>query len=133
VPTEPEPVTVAEVVRVAARVCDPDGGDEGIAQLLARFEDRDEPITALADVEAELLEAKGAIDPEDEDPAVTMAAAVTVYLAYRRTALRGDDSGTTPRGEDEREEILRLAARAEFAGGPPPPVAGWLAAEGVPL
>ncbi len=73
-------------------------------------------------MEAEVLEAKGAIDPEDGDPAVTMAAAMTVYLAHRRTEL-----------DDDREEILRLAARAEFGGGPPPPVAGWLAAEGVRL
>ncbi len=121
-PTEPEPVSGAEVVHRAATVCDPEGDEEGVSQLLARFEDRDEPITSLPDVEAEVLEAKGAIDPEDGDPAVTMAAAVTVYLAHRRTEL-----------DDDREEILRLAARAEFGGGPPPPVAGWLAAEGVRL
>jgi hypothetical protein len=122
VPTEPETPTIAQVVHRAAQVCDPEGGDEGVAQLLAEFEDRDEPITSIADVETEVLEAKGAIDPESEDPGVTMAAAVAVYLAYRRTEL-----------EDDREEILRLAARAEFGGGPPPPVAGWLAAEGVTL
>src|SRR5215211_4114632 len=121
-PTEPDPVSVAEVVHRAASVCDPEGDEEGVSQLLARFEDRDEPITSLPDVETEVSEAKGAIDPQDEDPAVTMAAAVTVYLAHRRTEL-----------DDDREELLRLAARAEFGGGPPPPVAGWLAAEGVRL
>jgi len=121
-PTEPDPVSVAEVVHRAASVCDPEGDEEGVSQLLARFEDRDEPITSLPDVETEVSEAQGAIDPQDEDPAVTMAAAVTVYLAHRRTEL-----------DDDREELLRLAARAEFGGGPPPPVAGWLAAEGVRL
>lgn len=104
----------------AVEVCDPDGVDEGLADLLVRFEDRDEPVTTLADVSRELAEAKGALDPEDEDPGLVMAAAVAVYLAHRRTEIGG-----------EREEILRLAARAEFDGSPPPAVAGWLAAEGV--
>jgi hypothetical protein len=32
---------------------------------------------------------------------------------------------------DDRKELLRLAARAEFHEHPPPPVADWLAAQGV--
>jgi hypothetical protein len=114
------PLTLAQVVHRAAEVCDPDGAEEGVAQLLARYEDRDEPVTAFGDVEAELMEGKGAIDPQDEDPAVSMTVAVAVYLAHRRTEL-GDDP----------EELLRLAARSEFDGTPPEPVADWLAARGV--
>jgi hypothetical protein len=121
-PTEPQPPTLAQIVHRAAEVCDPAGSEEGVSQLLARFEDRDEPVTAVADVETEIAEHKGAVDPQDEDPAVTMAAAVAVYLAYRRDEL-----------SEEREEVLRLAARAEFDGHPPPPVADWLAAQGVTL
>jgi hypothetical protein len=119
-PTEPHTPTLAEVVHRAVEVCDPAGSEDGAAQLLARFEDRDEPITAIADVEQELAEQKGAVDPQDEDPAVTMAAAVAVYLAHRRTEI-----------SDEPDEILRLAARAEFDGHPPSLVADWLAARGV--
>ena len=119
-PTEPLPPTLFEVVHSAAEVADPIGAEEGVAQFLARFEDRDEPVTALADVEEEIAEQKGAVDPQDEDPAVVMAAAVAVYLAFRRTEL-GDD----------RKELLQLAARAEFDGHPPPHVADWLAAQGV--
>ena len=119
-PTEPSPPTLAEVVHRAAEVCDPEGVEEGVAQLLGRFEDRDEPVTGIADVELEIAEQKGAIDPQDEDPAVTMTAAVAVYLAFRRDEL-GDDP----------DELLRLAARAEFDGNPPQPVADWLAARGV--
>ena len=119
-PTEPQPPTLAEIVHRAVEVCDPSGNEEGTAQLLARYEDRDEPITAVADVEQELAEGKGTVDPQDEDPAVTMAAAVVAYLAHRRDEV-----------SDDREEILRLAARAEFDGNPPPPVADWLAAQGV--
>jgi hypothetical protein len=119
-PTDPQPPTLFEVVHRAAEVADPTGVEDGVAQLLARFEDTDEPVTALPDVEEEIAEQKGAVDPQDEDPAVVMAAAVAVYLAFRRTEL-GDD----------REELLRLAARAEFDGNPPPPVADWLAAQGI--
>jgi hypothetical protein len=119
-PTEPAVPTLAEVVHRAVTVCDPDGDDEGLADFLARFEDSDEAITAEADVEAKLAEAKGALDPQDEDPALRMAAAVATYLAHRRTEIAS-----------EREEILRLAARAEFDGSPPPDVAEWLQAEGV--
>jgi hypothetical protein len=119
-PTEPLPPTPFEVVHRAAEVADPTGANEGVAQFLARFEDRDEPVTALADVEEAIAEQKGAVDPQDEDPAVVMAAAVAVYLAFRRTELH-----------DDSQELLRLAARAEFDGHPPAHVADWLAAQGV--
>lgn len=121
-PTEPETPTLAEVVHRAVEVCDPAGADEGVAQLLQRFEDRGEPITSFGDVEQLVMEEKGAVDPQDEDPAVTMAAAVAVYLAHRRTQL-----------DSERHELLRLAAREEFDGDPPRPVADWLRAQGVEL
>ncbi|MEA2148209.1 MAG: hypothetical protein QOD69_39, partial [Solirubrobacteraceae bacterium] len=51
---------------------------------------------------------------------VIMAAAVATYLAYRRDEL-----------DDDPDEILRLAARAEFGRHVPQDVAGWLAARGV--
>jgi hypothetical protein len=114
------PPTLAEVVHRAVEVCDPEGTEDGPAELLRRLEDRDEPVTAEPDVELEIAEAKGAIDPQDEDPLVVMTAAVATYLAFRRTELDRD-----------RKELLRLAARAEFDGSPPGPVAEWLAEQGV--
>jgi hypothetical protein len=114
------PPTLAEVVHRAVEVSDPDGAEEGPAELLRRFEDRDEPVTAEANVEQEIAEIKGAIDPQDEDPAVVMTAAVATYLAFRRTEM-----------ERDREELLRLAARAESEGHPPPHVLRWLEARGV--
>jgi cell pole-organizing protein PopZ len=118
--TRGEPPTLAEVVHRAVEVVDPEGAEEGPAELLRRFEDRDEPVTAEADVEEEIAEIKGAIDPQDEDPAAVMTAAVATYLAFRRTELDRDPS-----------ELLRLATRAEFQGDPPRSVADWLAAQGV--
>jgi hypothetical protein len=120
VPTEPSEPTLAEIVRRAVEVVDPRGVEEGPAQLLERFEDEDEPVTSLIDVDEVLAEGRGAIDPQDEDPYVVMAVAVSVYLAYRRSEIG-----------DEPTRILRLAARAEFDGKPPQHVADWLAERGV--
>ena len=49
-----------------------------------------------------------------------MCGAVITYLAFRR-----DEVG------DERTDVLRLAARAEFDGAPPQLVRDWLESEGV--
>ena len=114
--------TIAEVVHRAAEVCDPTGVEEAAAHLLDRFEDRDEPVTAAPDLAQQLEEAKGAIDPQDEDAVAVMTVAVATYLAYRRTAL-----------DTDRDELLRLAARAEFDGKPAEPVAGWLADQDIEL
>jgi hypothetical protein len=114
------PPSLADVVHRAAEVVDPNGSEDGVSDLLRRFEDRDEPVTTEPDVELEIAEAKGAIDPQDEDPAVVMMAAVATYLAFRRTEI-----------DDDPERLLRLAARAEFEGHPSEPVAGWLAERGV--
>ena len=111
-PTEPAVPTVFEVVRRAAEVCDPRDQHPEVAELLARFEDRDEPITALEDPEAELAEA-AALDEDLAEPVAT-------YLAHRRDEI-----------DDAREGLLRLAARAEVPGDPPGPVHDWLVDEGV--
>ena len=121
-PTEPAPVTVAQIVHRAALVCDPEGLNDGVSHLLARFEDDDEPVVGAIAFDQRLDEAAGAVDPQREDPAVVMAVAVIRYLAHRR-----DELG------DVRENILRLAARSEFDGRPPAEVLDWLTAEGVPV
>jgi len=118
-PTEPTVPTVFEVVRRAAEVCDPRDDHPRVAELLVRFEDRDEPITALEDPESQLAEA-AALDEDLAEPAELTTVAVATYLAHRRDEI-----------DDAREEILRLAVRAEFPGGPPAPVRDWLIAQGV--
>jgi len=120
-PTEPAPVTLFQVVHRAVEVCDPDG-DEGLEDLLERFEDDDEPLSSTrAEIaEQRIAEVVGALDPQAEDPAVTMAGAVATYLAYRR-----DEVGDDP------VDILTLAARAEFDGHPPDVVRDWLTERGV--
>jgi hypothetical protein len=115
-----ETPTLFALVQRAAEVCDPAGTEEGAAELLRRFEDRDEPVGDPAEAEQAIAEAKGAIDPQDEDPVAMMTAAVATYLAYRRDEM-----------DDDQADLLVLAARAEFDGKPPEPVASWLAEQGL--
>jgi hypothetical protein len=120
-PTEPEPLTLSQVVHRAVEVVDPDGG-EGLEDLLERFEDADEPLSAVgADNAAQrIAEGVGALDPQEEDGAVQMAGAVATYLAYRRDEV-----------DEEPGALLELAARAEFDGHPPEVVRAWLADLGI--
>jgi hypothetical protein len=115
------PPTLFEVVHRAVQVTDP-SGEFGVADLLAPVEDSDEPVTAHEDIETELAELKGRVDPQDEDPAVMMAIAVATYLAFRRDEM-DEDPG----------DLLRLAARAEYDGNPPDNVRAWLEEQGVPV
>jgi hypothetical protein len=115
------PPTLFEVVHRAVEVTDP-SGEFGVADLLRYVEDSDEPVTAHRDIEEELAELKGRLDPQDEDPAVMTAVAVATYLAFRRDEI-GDDPA----------DILRLAIRAEYDGHPPDNVRAWLDEQGVPI
>ena len=114
-PAEPQPVTVAQVVHRAIEVTDPEGGNDALAELLERFEDEDEPVAGVEEIEEVLSEAVNSIGDPDIDPELAMAQAVAVYLAHRRDELR-----------EEPVELLRLAVRAEFEGHPPPMVEQWL-------
>jgi hypothetical protein len=118
--TEPQPVTLAQAVQRAAEVVDPDGADPDVVEFLVRFEDADEPITAVEDVDQRLAEAAGALDPQQENGAFQMMVAVATYLAFRRDELA-----------DDPDELVRLAARAEFEGSPPQPVHDWLTLNGI--
>jgi hypothetical protein len=51
-----------------------------------------------------------------------MMGAIIVYLGHRRDEI-----------EDVESDVLRLAARAEYDGDPPPVIEEWLADQGVSL
>lgn len=120
---EPGHPTLAEAVRRAVDAVDPAGRNDGLADLERRFEDRDEPLSALQPVlDQTLAEERGKIDPQEEDGAIVLAVAVVTYLAYRR-----DEA------DEERAELLRLAINAEFDGKPPETVSAWLSEEGIRL
>ncbi len=119
-PTDPKPITLFEVVKRAVEISDPANADARLGELLAQFEDADEPVTAIQNLEERVAIALEGVDVEINDPAVSMAAATILYLAHRRDEL-----------DAEPGKILRLAARAEWKGDPPQRVIGWLADRGV--
>jgi hypothetical protein len=114
------PPTLAQVVRRAVDVVDPAGEDDDVARLELAFEDADEPVTAVQDLEGRLALAVDGLDPELENGALSMATATVIYLAYRRDEL-----------DDDPDDILRLAARSEWKGDPPDAVRDWLDARGI--
>jgi hypothetical protein len=119
-PTEPEPLTLAEVARRAVQICDPDGADAVLGSYFVQFEDADEPIRGIQNLEERGALAAEGVDADVEDPSIAVANAVIIYLAHRRDEF-----------DDDPEDILRLAARAEWRGNPPEAVVDWLADRGV--
>ncbi len=119
-PTEPQPITLFELAKRAVEIADPDDADPRLGGLLEQFEDADEPVTAIQNLEERLAIAAEGADYDIEDPAVSVATAVILYLAHRRDELH-----------DNPDKILRLAARAEWKGDPPEAVLDWLADRGV--
>ena len=103
-PTDPHTPTLAEIVRAACDVADPAAEDDRVSDLLTRFEDRDEPVTAVPDVEQQLAEAHGIIDPDGDSEPLRNAVAVATYLAFRRDQLDADP-----------DELIRRANAAEDA------------------
>ncbi|HEY2771151.1 MAG TPA: hypothetical protein VGI87_11300 [Solirubrobacteraceae bacterium] len=121
-PTEPAPLTLSEAVHKAVETCSLSADSEPLDEFLERFEDADEPISAIANIDELIAEAVGTIAADDPAPELRMAGAVVVYLAFRRDEIRA-----------EPEELLRLAARSEFDGHPPPEIVEWLEDQGVSL
>jgi hypothetical protein len=114
-------LTLAQAVHRAVETCELGEPDDALDELLLRFEDADEPIHAIEDPALRIDEALGAIDVDwEQSGSLSMARSVVLYLAYRR-----DEIDAAP------EELLRLAARAEYAGHPPEHVAAWLEGAGV--
>ena len=114
--------TVAELVRHAVEVADPDDRDEALGHFEEQLEDDDTPITAVENLEERLALAAEGADYEIDDPSVSMATAVVLYLASKHGHASGDRN---PR------ELLELSARAQWRGDPPSAVADWLADRGV--
>ena len=119
-PMNPQPTTLFEIAKRAVEIADPDMADARVSDLLAQFEDADEPVTAIENLEERVALAVEGVDAEIDDPAVSVAAATILYLAHRRDELHADP-----------DHILRLAARAEWKGDPPEAVLDWLADRGV--
>jgi hypothetical protein len=117
---EPDPLTLSEVARRAVDVCDPGNSDAVLGQYYLQFEDADEPITGIQNLEERIALAAEGVDADVDDPSIACANAVILYLAHRRDEF-----------DDDAEDILRLAARSEWRGDPPEAIRDWLADRGV--
>jgi hypothetical protein len=84
------------------------------------FEDEDQPVSALNDLESRVANVLQTLDPAVASGTLSVLGAVTTYLAFRRDEVDADD-----------ETLLRLAARAEWSGEPPAAARDWLQARGV--
>ena len=115
-----ETPSVFEVVQRAVAICDPDGDDELIADFLLAYEDRDEPVTALDAADRSFFETAERVAGALPSTGVEMTAAVATYLAFRRDEIGDDD-----------DDLLRLAARAEYGDNPPEEIRAWLQEAGV--
>lgn len=116
-PTEPAPLTLSQVVHRAVEVCDPAGNDSDLADFFIRFEDADEPLAGLEDVEQRMAEAAGALDPEGDTPSLQMAAAVaTLPVLLSRRGRRGFGGAAQARLA-RRVQRQPAGAGGELAGG----------------
>lgn len=113
-------MTLSEIVRRAVEVVDPDDVDSLLGDYEMAFEDADEPVRALDDTEARVATVLAELDPAVENGSLSMAAAITTYLSFRRDELNSDP-----------EHLIRLATRAEWEDHPPSAVADWLAERGI--
>jgi hypothetical protein len=120
VPTNPEPITLAEVVRRAAEIVDPDDSDAAVGDFELEFEDADEPITAIDDVEEQVATVLDRLDPAVGNGSLSVMGALTIYLSYRRDELHAHP-----------DELIKLAARSEWKADPPAAVQEWLADRGI--
>jgi hypothetical protein len=114
------PVSTFDVVKRAVDIVDPDDEDPDMGRLEQQFEDADEPVTTVENLEERVAIAIEGIDPQIDNPSVSIAAAVILYLAHRRDEL-----------EDDPDDVLRMAARAEWKGDPPDAVRDWLEARDI--
>jgi hypothetical protein len=107
-------VTVAQVVREAAGIVDPTDRDALVGDLERWFEDDDDPVEAVPDLDRRIAGALDELDPEDDHPGMSVAAAVAIYLATR------------PRHEPrDRDAVIRQAIRLAYGNDVPAGVAGW--------
>ena len=111
--------TVAEVVTRAVELADPDDVDEPLGHIQRQLEDDIEPITAVENLEERLALALEGVDYDVENPAVSVASAIVLYLAAHPDEL---DASHHEGG------VMARAVNAQWRGRPPDAVQRWLEA-----
>jgi hypothetical protein len=111
--------TVAEVVTRAVELVDPDDVDGALGHLQRQLEDDIEPITAVENLEERLALALEGVDYDVDDPAVSVASAIVLYLGAHPNEL----DAPHPSGS-----LVTRAVKAQWHGQPPEDVERWLEA-----
>jgi hypothetical protein len=109
--------TVSEIVRKAVEIADPEDVDDALGRLERQFEDDDQPVTTVDNLEERLAIALEGADYEAENPAVSVASAVILYLA----AHPGELEAGAP------DDVVRRAVKAQWRGQVPDDVERWIA------
>jgi hypothetical protein len=109
--------SVSDVVRRAVELCDPDDVDPSIGRLEQQFEDDDEPITAVENLEERMAIAVEGADYEAENPAVAVASALVFHLAAHPREVDSDE---------DPDQVIRRAVKAQWPHGAPRSVEDWL-------
>jgi hypothetical protein len=94
--------SVSDVVRRAVELCDPDDVDQTLGRLEEQFEDDDEPITAVENLEERVAIAVEGADYDAENPAVAVASAVV--LLPRGSSRRGRQRRGSRPGDPSRRQ-----------------------------
>lgn len=115
-----EPVSLFDVIRRAVEAADPDGGDTALGELLREFEDDDEPVSGVDQLDEVLADAELVLDADGDDPGIGLAIAVARYLAHHRGALGTAD-----------DRLIPEAVRWQWHGHAPAAVGDLLAARGI--
>ena len=109
--------SVSDVVRRAVELCDPDDVDQTLGRLEEQFEDDDEPITAVENLEERVAIAVEGADYDAENPAVAVAGPVVFYLAAHPGEVDSDE---------DPDLLIRRAVSAQWRGDAPRYVDEWL-------
>ena len=108
--------TLADVVREAAGIVDPQDENALVGDFERWFEDDDEPASIVPSLERRLAAAIDEIDPDGAEPALAVAAALVSYLATR------------PRhAPHDTDRLIEQALRVQFGVDVPESMAPWLA------
>ena len=110
-------ITVADVVKEAVALIDPQGSDPACRALELAYEDDDRPAMGVVEtLREELASTVEGVDPEHDDAPADVAAAVAFFLA------------TKPRGGSDDEATIREAVRVRWGDDVPENVSDWLEA-----
>src|SRR5947209_5324472 len=109
------PPPLSQLVREAAGMVDPTDSVALVGDFERWFEDDDEPASTVPNLERRLAAALDELDPDGEEPALVVAAAVASYLA------------TMPRHVPrDAERVIEQALKLQFGDNVPDSVAIWL-------